>query len=1263
MRQWLSRFLAMFLVAVLVAGTASAQPTPTEPAATGAARTTSAEPAMYSLSRVYIVRLQDPPLASYRGTIPGLAATNPQQIGQVQLDAGSPASLLYRGHLEQEQEQFVTTMQARLGRQVDVLFHYQVATNGLAVRLTPDEAQALASQPGVVSVQPEFIRYPATDAGPAWIGAPGLWDGSATGGLPGTKGEGIVIGVLDTGINFDHPSFADIGGDGYNHANPLGSGNYLGWCDPDNPNYDSNVHKCNDKLIGAWDFTGEASKGEDTVGHGSHTASTAAGNVTQATITAPTMTVVRNISGVAPHANIVSYAVCVDGGCPGAAILAGIDQAVADGVDVINYSLGAPAAYDPWTTDDALAHLAARDAGIFVAVSAGNTGPGAYSIGSPAAAPWLLTVGAGTHNRRFINSLSGMSGGQSPPGDMLGASITAAYSSHLIVHAKAKGDALCLIAFPAGTWTKGEIVVCDRGTNPRVAKAENVKAGGAGGFVLANTASDGEGLSTDAYVLPGVHLGYTHSQTLRAWLDSGTGQMAAISGTTTDLADSNGDVVAHFSSRGPNGSVPGVIKPDVAAPGVAILAASMGGVEFASMDGTSMAGPHAAGAAALLKDLHPAWTPAEIQSALMTTASTANLRNEDGLGPAAVFDSGAGRIDLDQASRAALVLDETLAGYEGANPALGGNPRQLNLAGMANEDCRGACSWTRMVKSVLAAPATWTATIVGAPPGLVLNVSPSTFSLSPGVEASINVTADTTAFNAALDGRAGWGFAWLELATPGQPTQRLPIAVSKSYASAPDLLTKEAGALAAQAGDTVAYTIALNNRDSIANNYTLVDTLPSGVEFVAGSATGGLTYVPATRQLTWNGQIGPASEYAIAPVAPLPYVNLAELGAPGICATYFRTGCDNVNIRLPLDPYRYTFYGETLGVINLSSNGFLFGTEGWLGLACPACNQFLPDPVEINQVMAGLWRDAKPGSGGRGELYAALLTGLLRNPTDAVVYVNWHDVAQAEDLSITASHAIAVVLNGQSEPAGRIYYIYSDITGNLATNGYTVGVENKYGDRGTTWAFAQCPDAGCIPHAPVGTQPANGTTLRLDPVMTKTFTYRVRVTATAGSLLTNGVQVTSTSPDPDAQSMWAGADLTVRGPALFVHKTAIPVIQAPGQAVTYTLTYGNLGDQELSGLALRDALPVGVDYVRSDPAATYDSSRHEVTWTGLSLPAGSSRSASVTVTIRASVAPGSLLLNRAYLLDGEVRLAEDEFSHLVGTMETQIYLPILTANY
>jgi uncharacterized repeat protein (TIGR01451 family) len=546
-----------------------------------------------------------------------------------------------------------------------------------------------------------------------------------------------------------------------------------------------------------------------------------------------------------------------------------------------------------------------------------------------------------------------------------------------------------------------------------------------------------------------------------------------------------------------------------------------------------MASPHAAGAAALLTALHPDWTPAEIQSAMTTTAVPDNVLKEDGVTTADPFDYGGGRIDVSLAAQAGLTLDETDSNFEDADPALGGDPKTLNLATLANGDCPTTCSWSRTLRSALDSAADWTASVVGASPGLVVSVTPDSFRAVGSGPVELEIDADTTGFNAALDGANGWGFASIVLESPGQVTLHIPLAVKKPYTSAPLLLTKEPSVLEAPTGTIVEYTIQLTNRDSVTHTYSLTDTLPAGVDYVSGSATGGLVYDPGTRELTWQGDVDPgAIEYEITEVDPLPYVNLGSLGFGGICADYFSDDCDDVTLSWGLGTYRYTFYGETLDEVNQSSNSMIFGPEGWLGTACSACPQYMPEPEEINQIMAGLWRDVLPGAAGQGEFYGGLLTGLLDDPADAVFYGNWQDVGQFGDPTITSRHAIAIVLDGQSEPAGRIYYIYDDITGDLTTNGFAVGVENKNGDMGETWAYAPCSGGACLPGDPVGSPPANGTTLMLDPFVAggdyiKTFTYQVEITAGAGTLLTNYLEVTSDAPDLEVASMSAMADVSV----------------------------------------------------------------------------------------------------------------------------------------
>ena len=204
--------------------------------------------------------------------------------GDDKLDIESAASRAYVAHLESVQDSFVAQLVDAIGHQVDVKYTYQNGNNGVAVWLTPEEAVIASAMPGVKHVQPDETRVLHTDVGPGFIGAPGIW-GTPDCDPAGSCGEGMIVGVIDTGINPLNASFADVGADGYDHTNPLGAGNYVGVCDPSNTGsgdikgYDA-TFPCNDKLIGAWGFTSvDVANGADSPidydGHGSHTASTA----------------------------------------------------------------------------------------------------------------------------------------------------------------------------------------------------------------------------------------------------------------------------------------------------------------------------------------------------------------------------------------------------------------------------------------------------------------------------------------------------------------------------------------------------------------------------------------------------------------------------------------------------------------------------------------------------------------------------------------------------------------------------------------------------------------------------------------------------------------------------------------------------------------------------------------------------------------------------------------------------------------------------
>ena len=720
--------------------------------------------------------------------------------GRVRLDMASQEVQAYVQQLETALEAFREEAAKQIGRDAAPRHRYRTALVGYSARLTPAEAQRLAGLPGVRLVEPQRRHWLHTDAGPAWLGANAIWSGQNS--LPAVRGESIVVGVIDTGINWHHPSFQDPGGasGGYNFVNPLGA--QTGLCaDPE--------VQCNDKLIGVYDFVQDDpgtplveqyTKGLDNSGHGTHVASIAAGNPLQTSFNGTALT----ISGVAPNANLISYRVCHEGdpevtddvGCQAEAILAALDQAVEDGVDVINYSLGSHAV-SPWSGSTALAMLNVFGAGIFIATSAGNEGPLASSVGSPANAPWITAVGNASHNRFFGTTLGDMQGGGAPaPDDIVGSSLNGGSGLQDMVRASDFGFPQCGTGpaelgpscaentgasnpFAPGTFN-GEIVVCERGQYGRVEMGKNLQLAGAGGMVLVNTGVHGETTLTDNHCLPAIHIGHTDAVVLENWLETGSGHMGAIGAFERVVSDSVADQLASSSSRGPNPApAQDILKPDLIAPGADILGAFIEGDAYAFLTGTSMASAHVAGAAALLLSADNSWTPSMIASALVLTA-TADLASEANGSEATPHQRGAGRPRLGLAVRTGVYLAETAAGFQNADPASGGAPGDLNLPSLTNAACSGSCGFVRTVTD-LAGGATWTATPVGFPAGVEVTVTPDNFSLGPGASQALIIDIDLG--NA--DILESWVYGGIRLRASGLPDAVLPTVILASGGALP----------------------------------------------------------------------------------------------------------------------------------------------------------------------------------------------------------------------------------------------------------------------------------------------------------------------------------------------------------------------------------------------------------------------------------------------------------------------------------------------
>jgi subtilisin family serine protease len=617
-----------------------------------------------------LVKLDHDAVASYTGGVPGLAATSPAATG-TRLRGGD-AERAYEQYLEQRENDFTSALAAKLPS-AQVGQRLRTVYGGVALTLPANEVKKLLGVEGVVAVQRDELREPLTDSSSSFIGADVLQSGAGANGAPTSQaGKGVVVGVLDTGAWPEHPSFAD---QGVLAAPPVKTDGTARRCDfGDNPLTPAkDVFRCNNKLIGGAAFLkgylsafpDETYKSaRDSDGHGTHTASTAAGNVLAS---AKVFGVERGpVHGVSPGSWVSVYKVCGENGCMSSDSAAAVAQAVRDGVDVVNFSISGGT--DPFSDPVEMAFLDAYAAGVFVAASAGNSGPDAGTVNH--LSPWVTTVAASSQRREFSAGLTLQAGTATKL--LNGASLTAGAGPAPVVRAGDvpgyKGGMGCAKPAKKGLFT-GKIVVCERGVNPRVEKGWNVREGGAVGMILYNpTLQDVE---TDNHWLPTVHLA---DAAVLEFLAANTDVTATI--TAGQANPGTGDVMAAFSSRGPGGLA---LKPDVTAPGVQILAghtptpdATAGGPAgelFQAIAGTSMSSPHVAGAAALLASRHPDWTPGELKSALMTTAVTEVVK-EDGKTPAGPHEMGAGRIAVDRADQVTLTVSDsatrmmTLAGDE-----------------------------------------------------------------------------------------------------------------------------------------------------------------------------------------------------------------------------------------------------------------------------------------------------------------------------------------------------------------------------------------------------------------------------------------------------------------------------------------------------------------------------------------------------------------------------------------------------------------------
>jgi subtilisin family serine protease len=758
--------------------------------------------------KVYIVQLQAPSAAEYHATLhKPAAAPLAAKPARPRLDKASPAIATYADKLSAEQEAFLM----KAAPDARKIYSYRYGFNGFAAEMTAAQAHKLENMPEVLHVWEDEIRPLATNFSPGFLG---LFD--SDGGLRGPEGldgDGVVIGFIDSGVYPEHPALSDtreadrprICRSSWAEVTFLGRWlcrrfdkmedvlefdppeSWNGLCEA-GENFDD-TH-CNNKLIGARWFidgaensgpidSGEIRSARDVDGHGTHTATTAAGNRVQASIFG---TLIGSIEGVAPRARVAVYKACwlrpgdTRASCNTSDLANAIDAAVADGVDVINYSVGSSMLQI--TAPDDIALMNATKAGVLAVVAAGNEGPNLGTIGSPAGGPWAITVAAST--REGETSVEAMQINEPPSIAGKYAVKEASFTPQLrdsdpieapLILADDDNDA-------SGTGTtadaceplindteiSGNIAFIERGGCNFDIKIQNAGDAGAVAAVIYSIAGDPIVMNGNAALvdIPAVMIGQADGNLIVAEIEAGNDVTAVLEKSLLLTEPETGNVMATFSARGP-GPVRDIVKPDVSAPGVNILAGftpetanSMPDETFAYLSGTSMSTPHVAGVAALLMQAHPEWGPSAVKSALMTSARQ-DLVQSDGESVANPFDYGAGHIVPNNALNPGLVYDVSddefdafACGFDSPavpetrcdeleNAGASFAPEDLNqpsigLARLANEQ-----TVSRRVTNAGDESQTFTAA-VSAPPGINIAVVPATLSLGPGQTATFDVT-------------------------------------------------------------------------------------------------------------------------------------------------------------------------------------------------------------------------------------------------------------------------------------------------------------------------------------------------------------------------------------------------------------------------------------------------------------------------------------------------------------------------------------------
>ena len=960
--------------------------------------------------------------ASYTGGVAGLAATSPAVTGK-SLDDNKAAVQAYEQHANKVADD-ITAAVNKAVPSADITNSYVTAYGGVSAQVPANKVADLLKVDGVAAVQKDSLEQ-TQDDNTDFIGATAVWP--SLGGAS-HAGSNVIVGVLDTGVWPEHPMLSPAG-----IASPSGGGPWgCQFGDGSDTAHLGPTFACNHKLIGAYAFlntymanvgsngqefcnnTTHICSARDPEGHGTHTMTTAAGDcVTSAMLYG----VERGpVCGIAPGAHVIEYRVCAAAGCFSSDSVAAVQQAIRDGVNVINYSISGGG--NPYTDPTELAFLDAFHAGISVNASAGNSGPAAGTADH--GGPWVTTVGASTGPRFFTSTLHLTADGGATF-DMSGVTLTngvATPTAVVLAQSIPGEDALCQTKLAAGSAATGKIVACQRGTNARIDKGFNVFSGGAAGMILYNPIK--MDLESDNHWLPAIHLDGPPTALL-AFINGHTNVKAAwAQGMPSPTTP---DVMASFSSRGPQADF---VKPDVTAPGIQVLAGMTpqpdqttptngpSGNLYQAIAGTSMSSPHAAGVSALVKSAHPDWTPAEIKSALMTS-SVQSVVKEDGTTPATPFDDGAGSIRADRAINPTLVFDENFADFvASASDPL--HRIDLNIASVDAPTMTGLIT-TRRTAINVSGKAQRLDVSVDAPPGASIFVSDrDPGSRGPKEDGRIrlarNGPTDIWITISAPELANGQYFGRITL-TPESDANPVTIPVAFNKRQGLVTLTHVCNPLTFLQKTGSSHCIAtVANLGSVAANVNLtVTSLDKGLDFT--NITAPATAIRKDDGVQWSGTLTPAIPPQVTSITPTTgpdggYLALSLLGVPPVAGVGDDT-ISNFNLGTP-----FFYGGESYNRIGVVSNGYIV-VGGGTGADIIFAPQTFPNAARPNNVVAPMWTDLNVVAPG-----AIRVAVLNDNNPNLALRVSWLviDYDHVKNFSNSTTHSFEIWIQLASGGAG-----------------------------------------------------------------------------------------------------------------------------------------------------------------------------------------------------------------------------------------------------